>query len=105
MHKSEPQFKSLGDGFFGLSPSRGIGGSSEMNLLQQIQDRGMIKHKVIGVHTQMRNSTEDPSEMRFGGYNEGLFKEGHEQIWMNTTNPMSWEVKFDSVGFHSDIIW
>lgn len=93
------------DGFFGLSPSRGIGNSSQMNLLEQIHDRGMISKKMFGVHTHMYNSTEDPSSIRFGGYDEALFKEGHKQTWLDTTGPMSWEVKFSHAGFHEDKIW
>ena len=65
----------------------------------------MIEKMQLGVHTQLRNSTEDPSAMRFGGYNEDLFKAGHEQVWLNTTSNMSWEVKFDTAGFHTDIVW
>ena len=65
----------------------------------------MIKKKQFGVHTHMWNSTEDPSVIRFGDYNEELFKKGHKQMWMNTTSNMTWEVKFDSAGFHSDMIW
>lgn len=61
VHKSEPKFTSLISGFFGLSPSRGIGNSSQMNLFEQIYDRGMISKKMFGVHTHMYNSTEDPS--------------------------------------------
>ena len=34
VHEAEPEFKSLGDGYFGLSPSKGIGGSEKMNLLE-----------------------------------------------------------------------
>ena len=65
----------------------------------------MIEKMQLGVHTRMRNSEEDPSSMRFGGYNEELFKEGHEQVWLNTTSNMSWEVQFDSAGFHSDTLF
>ena len=65
----------------------------------------MIADKIFGVHTHLYNSTEDPSEMRFGGYNEELFKEGHRQVWLNTTGNMSWEVKFDHAGFNSEHLW
>ena len=34
VHKADPEFNSLGDGYFGLSPSRGIAGSEKMNLLE-----------------------------------------------------------------------
>lgn len=40
--KATPRFNSLGDGYLGLSPSRGIAGSESMNALDQIHDRGMI---------------------------------------------------------------
>ena len=42
VHKATPRFNSLGDGYFGLSPARGIAGSTKMNALDQIHDRGMI---------------------------------------------------------------
>lgn len=106
VHEADPAFHSLADGYFGLSPSKGIAGSKSMSAFDQIFDRGMVKKKIIGVHTHLYNSTEAPSEMRFGGYNEELFKEGHEQVWLNTTNPtMSWVVKFDYAGFHSESLW
>ena len=105
VHKATPRFNSLGDGYFGLSPSRGIAGSTKMNALDQIHDRGMISKKMFGVHTHLYNSTEAPSEMRFGGYNEDLFKEGHSQIWLNTSHAMSWEVPIDYAGFNTEKLW
>ena len=51
VHKAEPYFYSLNDGFLGLSPSRGIANSSKMNFIQQMFDRGMIAKKQFGVHT------------------------------------------------------
>ena len=53
----------------------------------------------------MYNSTEDPSQIRFGGYNEELFKEGHKQAWMKTMSKLSWVVKFSNAGFNKDNIW
>ena len=76
-----------------------------MNALDQIHDRGMIGKKMLGFHTHMYNSNEAPSEMRLGGYNEELFKKGHEQVWLNTTDTMSWEVKFNSVDFHRENVY
>ena len=105
VHKAKPRFNSLGDGYFGLSPSKGIAGSPSMNALDQIYDRGMISKKMFGVHTHLYNSTESPSEIRFGGYNEELFKEGHKQVWFNTTSTMSWEVKFNDASFHTERLW
>ena len=105
VHKAEPYFYSLNDGFLGLSPSRGIANSSKMNFIQQMFDRGMIAKKQFGVHTQMLNSTDSPSEIRFGGYNKDLFKSGHAQQWIKTTGPMSWEVKISNADWHEDNIW
>lgn len=47
VHKADPRFNSLGDGYFGLSPSRGIAGSDKMSALDQIHDRGMIGKKNV----------------------------------------------------------
>ena len=70
-----------------------------MNFLQQMHDRGMIAEKTFGVHTRLYNSTEDPSQIRFGGYNKELFKEGHKQAWLKTESKLSWVVKFSNAGF------
>ena len=53
----------------------------------------------------MFNSTQDPSQIRFGGFNEELFDTGHETIMMKTRAKSSWEVKFDSAGFYSETVW
>ena len=34
VHEAQPEFRSVGDGYFGFSPSRGIGGSKKMNMLE-----------------------------------------------------------------------
>lgn len=47
------------------------------NLLYQLKFHGLIEEKIFGVHTRIFDSDEDPSVIRFGGYNEELFKEGH----------------------------
>jgi hypothetical protein len=65
----------------------------------------MISSKQFGVHTHMFNSTEDPSQIRFGGFNKDLFNEGHDIIMMETRAKSSWEVKFDSAGFYSEEVW
>jgi len=79
IQRAKPWFNSLGDGYFGLAPSNSIDlGDSSNNILEQMYFHGMVTKKQFGVHTHMRNSTEDPSTIRFGGYNEELFKAGHE---------------------------
>lgn len=56
----------------------------------------------MGVHTHMYNSTEEPSQIRFGGYNEELFAKGHEQFWLTTVNNTSWEIEMSDVKFHGE---
>lgn len=89
---AEPYFYALGDGYFGLDP----------RAISAMQREGMISEPVFGVHTHMFNSTEDPSQIRFGGYNEELFKEGHSQVWLPTVNNTSWELDVNNVQFHGD---
>ena len=50
----------------------------------------------------MWNSTEDPSSIRFGGYNEELFATGHKQRWINTTSNTQWHIDLDSVEFNGE---
>lgn len=79
VQKATPWFNTLGDGYLGLAPASGDGilTTQHNNVLEQMHFHGMINKKMFGVHTHMWNSTEDPSEIRFGGYNEELFKAGH----------------------------
>ena len=58
-----------------------------------MEEHRMINKRVFGVHTHMFNSTEDPSQIRFGGYNSDLIKDGHDLIWFNTTNEKVWAVE------------
>ena len=53
----------------------------------------------------MWNSTEDPSEIRFGGYNAELFAAGHDQLWINTTSNSSWTIEMADVSFHGSSLW
>ena len=104
---AKPWFNSLGDGYFGLAPSTQLGGSDNLtdgknNILEQMYMHKMITKKQFGVHTHMYNSTDDPSSIRFGGYNEELFKAGHKQRWINTTSNTQWHIELDSVQFHSE---
>ena len=86
----------------GLSTGNGFDNAMESSLLYQMYDSGMIKSKVFGVHTHMFNSTQDPSQIRFGGFNEELFEEGHDLMMIQTSSKSSWEIKFNSAGFHSE---
>lgn len=108
IQRAKPWFNSLGDGYFGLAPSNakatGNLDDSSNNILEQMYLHKMITKRQFGVHTHMYNSTEDPSSIRFGGYNEELFKVGHKQRWMNTTSNAEWHVNLDSVQFHSENI-
>lgn len=69
IQKAKPYFHTLGDGYFGLAPAYGYQGTQSSSLLHQIYNHGMIKSKVFGVHTHMFNSTEDPTQIRFGTFN------------------------------------
>lgn len=97
---------SIADGYMGLSPGLGWGGleDNHNNFLAQMYKHKMISSKVFGIHTQMWNSTEEPSEVRFGGYHQDLFGKGHDQVWLNTLNNTSWEVSFASIGFTTKAI-
>ena len=53
----------------------------------------------------MFNSTEDPTQIRFGTFNQDLFLEGHDVLLMKTRSIHSWEVKFDSASFYTDKVW
>ena len=98
IENADPWFYTLGEGYFGMQPGKG-------SLLDQMYDKGMIAQKLVGVHTHMFNSTEDPSVMRFGGVNTELFNSGYEMIWMNTTSPDAWTIKFNSAGFIEKDTW
>lgn len=102
VQKATPWFNTLGDGYLGLAPADGDGilTTQHNNVLEQMHFHGMIKKKMFGVHTHMFNSTEDPSEIRFGGYNEELFKAGHSQTWLNTVNTSTWELALIDGAFH-----
>ena len=100
--QAKPAFSTLGDGYMGLSTGSGFDNAMESSLLYQMYDSGMIKSKVFGVHTHMFNSTQDPSQIRFGGFNEKLFEEGHDLMMIETSSKSSWQIKFNSAGFHSE---
>ena len=102
IEEAEPRFETLTDGFIGLAPSsKQANTASSYNMLDQMVEHGMITKKQFGVHTRMRNSTEDPSQFRFGGYNEELFKSGHAQQWIKTVDNESWMIEIAKVGFTS----
>ena len=82
VEKANPYFTCLGDGYFGLAPTPS---NEEFSLLGWMYEHEIIKKKAFGIHTHIYNSTQDPSKIRFGGYDKTLFPEGHEQIWFNTT--------------------
>ena len=94
IQEAEPYFYSLGDGYLGLSP----------RMLYTLYREGMVSKKVIGVHTHLWNSTEDPSTMRFGGIREDLYPRGHEMQYHSTVSKDTWELNFDQVKFHGDHI-
>ena len=100
-----PRFTTIGDGYIGLGTGAGYGNDTDSSFLHQMYDNGMIKSKIFGVHTHMFNSTEDPSQIRFGGFNEELFKQGDKLFMIDTPSKSTWEIKFDSAGFHTKELW
>lgn len=63
----------------------------------------MVSKPLMGVHTKMTNSTEDPSHIRFGGVNPEL--QGPNQAWLKTTNEKSWTLEMESMSFHGDTLF
>ena len=63
IQSASPYFYALGDGYFGLEP----------RALAALTREEMISKPIMGVHTMMYNSDEDPSLIRFGGYDEDRF--------------------------------
>ena len=65
---------------------------------------------MFGLYTKMKNDTNDTSQIRFGGYNERLFKrdsEGkvsHELIWIPTISKTSWKIECRTIDFNNDHI-
>lgn len=105
VEKATPWFNVLGDGYMGLAPfsAKKPLDSVHNNLLEQMHFKKMINSKVFGVHTHMYNSTEDPSQIRFGGYNEDLLREKHELVWFKTGSNKSWGIEIVSGGLHDNL--
>ncbi len=51
----------------------------------------------------MRNETDNPSQIRFGAYNENLF-EGKQLHWIDTINDQTWQVKLAQVDYKQEDI-
>ena len=66
----------------------------------------MIDKKKFGLYIKMRNETDDTSQIRFGGYNEDLFKKdmfgrtSHELVWIPTISNNSWKIKVQQIDFN-----
>ena len=63
----------------------------------------MIEKRQFGIHTHMWNSTEDPSQIRFGGINNDLIRDGHDLIYFNTRNNATWEIDIAHGGLHENL--
>lgn len=94
IQKADPWFYSLGDGYLGLNPAA----------LDSMTRAGWISKPMFGVHTKMTESTEDPSQIRFGGENKDLFANDSSQLWLKTVNSTTWEMDLTEVDFHGDDI-
>ena len=80
---ADPVFYSLGDGYLGLSPK----------MVEKLHSQGLISERLIGIHTHLYNSTEDPSVIRFGGVNENLIPHRHDISYFDTVSDDSWELE------------
>ena len=102
-------FNSIADGYFGLAPFKGSMALEEAghnNMLEQMFFHGMIKKKMFGIHTKMWGSEEDDSQIRFGGYNEDLVKESHNDMtWIDTVDKETWEIPIVGGGFHGEDVF
>ena len=87
----------MADGYLGLAPSH--------SLLDQLYERELIENKQFGIYTKPWDKEEGESTIRFGGFDDRLFTEDHELLWLNTTETNSWEIGIESAGFSSDEIW
>ena len=106
VEKAEPWFHLLSDGYLGLAPFSGemkAKSDSHNNAIEQMHFHKMMSKKVFGVHTHMYNSTEDQSQIRFGGYNQDLIREGHDLIWFNTSNKNAWSIELNSASLHDEL--
>ena len=74
----------MADGYLGLAPSH--------SLLDQLYERELIENKQFGIYTKPWDKEEGESTIRFGGFDDGLFTEDHELLWLNTTETNSWEI-------------
>ena len=91
INKATPFFTANGDGYMGLGLGKSIDGSEDFNFLAQLKDHGLIDKKIFSVYSQMSNSTDNPSQIRFGAQNENLF-EGDSLHWLDTIAEDSWKV-------------
>ena len=107
VERATPWYSANSDGYLGLAPLKsttvGKNEANRNNVMEQMHKHKMIDKKVFGVHTHMFNTTEDPSQIRFGGYNEELIRDGHDLVWFNTSNQNAWSIEIFSGGLHIDI--
>ena len=105
VEQAKPYFYTLGEGYLGLAPAHGYNNKVENSVFNQMFSKGMIDKKIMGVHTHNANKTNDWSQIRFGEGNRDFFDDDNKLVYLNTKSKTSWEVKFDSAGFHEDAIW
>ena len=69
-------------------------------------EKQLIHKKMFGLYTKMKNETDDTSQIRFGGYNEELFKKdilgkiSHELVWIPTISDNSWKIECQQINFN-----
>ena len=66
----------------------------------------MIDERIFGLHINLDNVTDsyDQSAITFGGYDESRIRQGHELVWMDTIDDLSWELPLHSISFNNDNI-
>lgn len=91
IEKAAPFYTANGDGYLGLGLGKSIDGTNDFNFLAQLKQHGLIDKKIFSVYTQMSNSTDNPSQIRFGGVNDNLWQ-GNPMVWLDTVAEDSWKV-------------
>ena len=65
---------------------------------------------MFGLYTKTQKNSGDTSQIRWGGYNKGLFKKNiigkiaHDVIWFPTVSSVSWKLPASRIDFNRDHI-
>ena len=61
--------------------------------MDQLVKHNLIDERKFGIFTRMKNMTDINSQIRFGGFNEALYKDRHSVQWMPTTGIDTWKIE------------